>query len=159
MAFVCTLDLTGDLGFNVFSSGVEHAAQCTVGYDDDTDSTFSVLVALSPTVGGDMELSFAVVEADLDGHAYEYRNGLDTRNRIRDTDDRAKVLVAACTAVKALIDRFEPMRVFRCVPATLPEKALRKHLTIHEVFTEAGYTILEVEQVAGTRAWLMERVY
>jgi hypothetical protein len=141
MAFVCTLDLTGDLGFNVFSSGVEHAAQCTVGYDDD------------------MELSFAVVEADLDGHAYEYRNGLDTRNRIRDTDDRAKVLVAACTAVKALIDRFEPMRVFRCVPATLPEKALRKHLTIHEVFTEAGYTILELEQVAGTRAWLMERVY
>ena len=157
MAFVCTVEFGEEIPLEYFVRDREAVVKCTVGYDDRADTTFSVMAALSPLPGGDLELVFAVLEGALDGEINTYRNGLDSRTRIQDPGDRRRVLAAVCTAIDQLVRNYGSDRIVRCVPANLPERAMVKHVMIHQIFKEAGYLIQDCGVVAGTQGWRMER--
>ena len=48
MAFICTIPEGDTVPLDVFTNGTDHVVQALIGYDDFTDCTYSLMVALSP---------------------------------------------------------------------------------------------------------------
>lgn len=159
MGFVCTVDPSAAIAFEMASDGHEHAVRATVGHDDEAGTTFSVLVVLAPRVGGGHELVVAITEHDMQGRTlHRYLNGRDTTTRIHRSMDRASILSSILRALDLLLKRHAPEVVYRVVSLSgAPTRALAKHMAIHDVFFANGYELEELEPGLGTRAWLMKR--
>lgn len=145
------------------TNGNEGVVTVQVGYDDVTDDTYSLLVALSPPAGaasGEFELVFSVIQYDHEEEcSYQLSDGLETRYHIPSKEHRAACLWAVCESVRALIDQHSPQIVsMMTMKPDLPEKALRKYYAVANVFSEAGFTVGQPDSYHGRRIWLMERV-
>lgn len=158
MAFVCTLHDGDEVEIHAFTNGSDSVAQVTVGYNDTTDETYSIMAAFSPQGGGDMELAFCLIAVDIEeGTEHRYWTGAETREFIPSADHRRKLLNAICTAVNLLIETLPPARVYHATRGDLPERAIGKHLIVNQLFERAGYIVEEGETVAGCRLWILER--
>lgn len=157
MAFVRTVELTHDLEANLFSGDGEYVWQLAVGYDDESESTTSLLVTLALLPGGMYDFAFAVVEADS-VDTYQYWDGLETKTKIPNKDDRKTILVLICRAVVALVRQSKADRILCSThSADLPSKALQKFEPIMDTFRQCDYNPVEQEPMHGRRAWIIER--
>jgi hypothetical protein len=157
MAFVRTVELTHDLEATLFIGNIEYVWQLAIGYDDQSDSTISLLACLSPVPGGMLEFVFNVVEADS-GNEYKYWDGLATKVKMPRPEDRAIALDLICRAIAPLVKESRAEEIL-CSTHTpdLPDGAVRKFLVIMEAFRRCGYNATEQEPSHGYRAWIIRR--
>lgn len=129
-----------------------------IGYDDVQHRSYSVMAGFSPTGGGELEYYLCIVEADHENDSeHELWSGRDTAS-FMSAEQQENVLQAALYATDALIRLQKPARVFCCThDSDLPEKALRKHYLIAEVFKMCGYTVDQLPVQLGKHSWWMER--
>jgi hypothetical protein len=129
-----------------------------VGYDDASDKSYSYVIGFAPLPGGvGTELYFVLIETDhAQGVAHEFWSGLDVAKFVS-REDRARLLEVVAAGIELLLHRAKPTRVFQVTHDTnLPEKALRKHRLIGDIFATNGYIVTEAEPRLGTRSWWME---
>lgn len=158
MAFICTIPEGDTVPLDVFTNGTDHVVQALIGYDDFTDCTYSLMVALSPMHPGVHELGFSVVEVDVSEHEHMYWDGRETKRKISNPKHRAAIRVLVCAAVDLLVREYAPSTIWRTThTADLPTKALRKHEAISRVLVELGYIVREAEKLHGRRLWIAER--
>lgn len=135
MSFVWIVDPERTAEVRTFKIGGDHVAQIAIGYDGDTGTTISVLVAISPLPGGGHEYIFCIVDADP-GSAEDHRywDGLETA-RLFKKSDRQAVLTLVLAATDGLLRRavFEEVHFTTYLPY-LPDKALRKQHAILDIF-------------------------
>lgn len=155
MAFVWGIDPEGDADFTVFENSSECGAVLPIGYDDESDNTISIFVAISPKAGGDHEHVFSIVDADPRTQSrYEHWSGDETKN-LFSRSDRAQVLGLVCAATGIVLNKMTPACVWHYTHASdLPPKALRKHQVIMGVFRDANYKVKRVKPVHGQHAWV-----
>lgn len=157
MAFVRTIS-PDDFQFETFKNGNAWLVVVSIGYDDEFDITYSLVVGLEPAAGGAVEYFFQIVEADGEtGGEHVYWSGKDTR--FLKKDDRKIVLAAVLTATRMLLTSASPKRVEMITHSPdPPDKALVKHHLIGKVFASCGYEVHSADPYHGRRVWWMERL-
>ncbi len=144
------------------TNGNDHIATVQVGYDDETDCTFSVFVSLSPFAGadeGEFELIFCLIEYDH-ANEYEYQiwDGLSSKGKIADRSDREMCMSVTGRAVSILIDRASPRVItMNAYSPNLPDKALHKYHYVATICADKGYIVGQPDPYHGRQQWLMER--
>ncbi|UCI10473.1 hypothetical protein [Mesorhizobium sp. B1-1-8] len=163
MAFVFVHSPDEPLEIIELSGNGEHIARVAIGYDDGTDHTYSVVVALSPIPGHgglhDFELVFSIVETYVDGdHSHNYWDGNETKSFLSDVGERALTNAIVMTLVQRLIDVVAPDVVSMVTyTSNLPARALRKFHQIALLFAQNGYVVGEADPWNGQRIWMMTR--
>jgi hypothetical protein len=160
--FVRGVDADGMIELTTLSVGSDRIVRVGIGFDDETEVTYSAVVAFSPIPGygdGCYELTFALVESsgpDTD-ICWNY-DGLATKGKIPAPADRKLVLAAVLIAVQALIDDVNPA-VVEMVTHTpdLPQKALGKFNRIAALFGDRGYMAGKADEWHGRHIWMMKR--
>jgi hypothetical protein len=147
-----------DAHYDVFQRGNAFLVLANVGYDSDTDRTYSVLLGLEPLAGGDLEYFFCLIEADnVAGTQHEYWSGKDLPQCI-DKPSRKPILNLVLRATKALLNATSPTRVQMSTwDAYLPDRAAHKHFLVARVFEMCGYEVRNGDPYHGKRVWWMER--
>lgn len=163
MAFVQTIhDPEDDLEIIFLFHENEILARMHIGFDDETDATYSILVALTQSaISTEVhEIHFNVIEAFFeDGKELENwcKDGLHTR-RFLPADYRQIVRSCICTCVQALLERRQPEIVaMYTVTPNLPEKALQKYEEVCKAGRACGYEAGRDSPYLGTNMWLMRR--
>ena len=157
MAFVCTIDPDVDQ-ITMVHRGNSHLLILPIGYDDSEDKSYSFLIVLDPMPGGDLDLSFCLVEYDGQTDSeYTYWSGRDVAKFIN-RDDRARILERLLSAIRLLLNEIQPLKVHMCtLDAHPPEKAQRKNFLIARVFELCGYEVRTADPYYGQQVWWMER--
>jgi hypothetical protein len=157
MAFVRTVS-RDDFQFQTFKHGNSWLVILNIGYDDQIDLSYSLVVGLEPAVGGAIEYFFHIVEADGEtGGEHTYWSGKETAHFIL-KDDRKVILEAVLTATQLLLKNAQPSRVeVTTYDPDPPDKALVKHLMIGRVFELGGYQVHAGNSYHGKRVWWMDR--
>jgi hypothetical protein len=157
MAFVRTLS-RDDFQFETFKNGNAWLVIVSIGYDDEKDASYTLVVGLEPGGGSAIEYFFQIVEAEGEtGGEHTYWSGRDTRF-IR-PDDRKVILEAVLTATHMLLTSARPSRVEMVTyDPNPPEKALVKHWMVGKVFESCGYKVQAADPYHGKRVWWMERI-
>ncbi len=161
LAFVLTINGEDSIEIEVLKGNGEHIHRCAIGFCDETDSVFSVVVALSPQPGsgdlGHYEIVFHVLEHLSDGEFIDYTDGLQTR--FLDGHAREIVMNIICTCTAGLIDAVKPTVVSMVTrEPDLPEKALLKYHRIALVFSKYDYRSGRGDPWHGLQIWMMERL-
>ncbi|TPM27176.1 hypothetical protein [Mesorhizobium sp. B2-3-5] len=163
MAFVFVYDENEPLEIIELNGNGEHIARVAIGYDDETDHTYSVVVALSPLPGHgglhDFELVFSIVETYVDSdHSHSFWDGTDTKPFLADAHQRTLTAAIIVTLVSRLIDVVAPDVVtMTTYTSHLPAQALQKFHQIALVFAQKGYNAGEADPWNGQRIWMMTR--
>src|SRR5258708_3070408 len=128
-----------------------------IGYNDKEPKSYSLLIAFEPMAGGNPEFFFCVIEANhQDNTEIRYWSGLDVA-KFASTGARNTILNTLLFGTKRLLSHIAPKRVFCCThDLHLPEKALRKHLLIAEIFKMCGYQVQSEPILLGKHSWWME---
>ena len=136
----------------------EAVATFKIGYDDISELIYSVVVALSPSPLGD-EIVFFVTAAEADqSFVHNYYDGLETKNFLKNEDERRMVRAFTCKTVGFVIDRLKPITACMTThTADLPEKALTKFDSIIAEFIGRGYLCRESEPYQGRLMWFFDR--
>ncbi len=152
MAFVCT-----DRAPPYFPTHVDGAVVILVGFDDETDSTYSALCGFAPVAGGGTEeFYFVLIETTPLGEEHRYWSSADVC-RFTSAEDRKRLLDAFIAGTCELIAISRPTSVFMCAhDSDLPDKAISKYLSIGKVFNAHGYAVSEQPLILGKRSWMME---
>lgn len=157
MAFICTA--RGEhFSADVFQDENACSIVVDIGYDDEKDCDYKVVVGLEPQAGGGAEFYFHIIEIDGEtGRDYPYWSGRDVARFIGPAD-RHEIMCVILTLVQVLLQTARPERV-ECVThdANPPDAALLKHRAILEVFSECGYNVITADPYHGKRVWWMER--
>lgn len=145
----------------VLSGNNEHIVRIPIGYDDQSDHTFSLVATLSPWTGalpGEFEQTFFIAEtAGTEAEIYSYFEPLTVRNFIPNPADRALIRVALLGATEMLIDVAKPSIVTFCTfEPNLPDKALEKFHQIAEIYRKCGYDARKADPYHGRQIWLAE---
>ena len=160
MAFVCILEDECPFTVAVTPKNREAIAIIPIGYDDETDIDFKMLVTLSPIPGygeDGYELAFAIIEIE-DGCETLRWNGLDTRRAIPDPGHRSLIRAALGLAVQRLIDDTKPSIISMFTyEADLPPAALRKFHDVGLIIKAAGYRGGRADPYHGRHVWMFER--
>jgi hypothetical protein len=129
-----------------------------LGYDDTRPLSYALLIGLEPLPGGDVEHFFCIIETDTQTRIEtRFWSGADTRDIFAGVD-RKIVLEAVRAGTTQLLGALPHPRIFCCThDAHLPEKALKKHFFIAEVFKICGYEPKEQPVLLGKKSWWMER--
>lgn len=163
MTFNLTLEEAADTELNVLLNPDESLARIPIGFDDETQDVYGVLVALVPMPGmGPVhrELMFFLYRAkvDGDGEIEQWNDGLETKSFLNDAD-RALVLAAICVAAKTLVEETKPHTIsMTTVKVDLPARALIKYETVCDAIVTLSYEYGQVDPYLGTRQWLMTRI-
>jgi hypothetical protein len=157
MAFVRVIS-DEEFQADTFKKGNSWSIVVNIGYDDENDLSYSLVVGLEPMGGGAIEYFFQIIEADGEsGGEYIYWSGKDTAAFIP-KEDRVVILSAVLTATRALIENAKPSRVeMVSYDPDPPQKALVKHWLIGRVFEQCGYVVKTADPYHGKRVWWMER--
>ena len=157
MPLVWGVDPLADLDFAVTTGNGECIVQLPIGYDDDTDNTVSIFVALSPLPGGGghYEHVFCILDADpASTHEDAYWDGQETVGHFN-REDRELVLSLICSATLLAIREIRPPHISHFVHSeNLPAIALRKHQVVMGVFREEGYDVKIAPPYHGRQAWV-----
>ena len=159
MSFVCTLDPDEDLDVDVIEANGEFIARLAIGYDSETDKTFSLAVALSPVPGAYMELSFSVVGlCQTSGDWSDFWDGLATKPLFPLKEDRSVIRAALMGCVAMLVDVVRPEIVSMSThTANLPKLALAKFWEVNRIFADRGYRAGRADSYHGRYVWMMRR--
>lgn len=159
MAFKCTLDPNEDLNIDVIESNGEFIVRLAVGFDPDSEKTYSISVALSPLPGGCMELSFSVVMyCQHSGDWGDLWDGATTRSVFTSPNDRELIRAALMACIALLVDHVRPEIVsFVTHTPNLPGKALAKFWEVQRIFTDHGYVGGRADPYHGRYVWMMRR--
>ncbi|MCB1486939.1 MAG: hypothetical protein KDJ88_05710 [Bauldia sp.] len=157
MAFVWGIDPSQEMSAQLTFGNNEGIAQAAIGYDDTTEDTISVFVALSPLAGGDYEHVFAIIAADPQtAGEYQYWDGAETKN-LFNQEDRESVLKIICGLTQALLAELTPPKVYHYThEPNLPAKALSKHQVVMGVFRNNGYEVRLAQPHHGQQCWIAE---
>lgn len=161
--FVSSIDLTGEVLFDVLRGEGEFIVRAPIGYDDETDVVYSAFVALSPLAGyADVpgyELVFNILEAAIDGSfVHEFWDGADTRRFLSERGLRLRIRTLIFRAVEILIDDAAPNLVSMTTHSPdLPATALMKYQQICGIFRNRGFTAGKADSWHGRHIWMMER--
>lgn len=150
------------LELSFFENGSDAVVTSQVVYDNELNVTYSTFCCLSPVIGADdrsFELAFFVIEKEHEtGYEYNINNGLDTKNKIVEAEQRAAVLSAIICSIDILIEKISPNVVTMITyNANLPDKALKKYSDIMSLFRQRGYTGGPTDPYYGRTCWLMQR--
>lgn len=142
-----------------FRNGDQQVVTVPFAENDGPSVVYSVLVALAPTPVGMHELSFCIVEFNVDlDHEHRYWSGLETKTKVSDPKEREICVQIIVNAVRTMLTENPPSRVFlQTCDANMPLTARRKYERIIEVFVERGYVIHHQEPYHGRDSWVMER--
>jgi len=143
---------------DTFRNGESWSIIVNVGYDDGTDAKYSLVVGLSPMIGGPNEFFFHIVEVDgQNGEEYLYWSAKDVASFIP-SEDRVVILGALLKATRVLLENAQPSRVeMVSYDPNPPEKALVKYFMVGKMFESCGYTVNVADAYHGKRVWWMER--
>ena len=135
---------------------------CTfpIGFDDETDFSYSLMLALSPNPGGTYEFVFVLTskKPDEDEPIPAY-DGSRTRAQIANSEDRAYVLGLICMAVGEMVEKSSASIIFMTThTADLPEHALRKFYIIAQAFEDNGFEVGRADSYHGRYIWMMKRI-
>jgi len=157
MAFVCTIT-EESFHADVFRRGGEYIVHVHVGYDDQSDKNYSIVVGLSPAPPGEYEYYFAFVEVNgEDDSEREIWDGRET-GAIINREHKREIMAVIMAATKGLLEHAKPGRFFMATHGDhLPDKAMAKYRALHTVFEDCGYTVNQTDSYHGRRAWWMER--
>lgn len=133
-----------------------------IGHDDETGSTYTLMVALSRTPGnahGERELIFNISESDqLAGGTYIYWDGSEVAHKIP-AIHRATILHIICNCLARLADILRPQTiVMQTYGDHLPDKAIAKYQTVCMFAASIGYATTELDPYHGVRMWKLERL-
>jgi hypothetical protein len=146
VAFICTVTAE-NYHADVFRRGGAYSAVVNIGYDDEEDKSYSVVVGLDPTPTGSLELFFVVMETWATGEEYTHWSGLETRFLSR--EHRGLVMNVIASATKSLIDQARPDSVLVVThDDNPPEKALVKHRVLCSVVSMAGYQVTQSDPLS-----------
>jgi hypothetical protein len=153
MAFVCIATDQRPRVRLIGSDAIIH-----IGYDEFPYRDYSILMGLSPTGGGGLEYYFSIVEKYLvTDMEYVYWSGLGTRGFTTEADRRS-ILGAVLYGTEVMLNALQPPEFFCCThDSDLPEKALRKHILLAQVFDSCGYEVEQQPFQLGKHSWWMER--
>lgn len=159
MTFICTLDPSGDHDIDVIDSNGEYIVRLAVGFDPESQKTYSLAVALSPQPGGSMELTFNVMSVcQHSGEWHAIWDGLATGAIFSSRDERSLIRAALMACVALLVEQVRPPDVnFVTHTANLPDKALTKFWDVQRIFSELGYHGGRADQYHGRYIWIMTR--
>lgn len=156
MAFVLDLDLQA-VQYDVHTKGERSLVVIPVGYDDYDDWSYSLFVSLEPQAGGEIELSFCLVQYDGETDSeHPYWDAADVR-RFINSHDRRIILACLLRAVHFLLESLKPQKVFVATIGSVENGAERKYVAIARVFELCGYAVHCADSYHGQRAWWMER--
>lgn len=156
MAFEFTI--ATDWHAEVFRRGSAYLVVVNIGYDQEIDHTYSVMVGLDGAPVGGLELFFSIIDADNGNNtSTELFSGLDTLALLT-KDQREAVLKTALDATKSLLNQVNPERVsWFTWDANLPHKAMVKYLRLARMFQMCGYEVHTGDVYNGRHAWWAER--
>lgn len=159
MTFICTLDPNDDLDIDVIESNEEYVVRLAIGFDSESQKTYSLAVALSPLPGGSMELTFSVlIFCQNSGEWHDIWDGLATSAIFSSKDERNLIRAALMACVTLLIDHVRPHTVnFVTHTAALPNKALVKFFEVQQIFIDKGYAGGRADSYHGRYVWIMTR--
>jgi hypothetical protein len=159
MSFICTVGIERAPA-NIVRDGNTFSLTELVGFDDKRDVSYFVLVTLAPMPGGDMELTFCLVEHEGETDAeHLYWSGKDVARFIPREDRKMIMGFVVAEAVRDLVQAARPTRIFRlAMDENPPPRALAKHLFIAQVIESCGYKVSSAEFRYGRHSWWMERV-
>lgn len=151
------------LEFSFFENGSDAVVTSQVAYNAELDITYSTFCSLSPTVGaevGTFELTFSIVEYEhYTDYEYVINDGLETKNKIADADQRAIFMSAILCSVEILLEKISPNVVNMITyNENLPDKALKKYTDILSVFYKNGYAGGATDPYHGRTCWLMQKI-
>jgi hypothetical protein len=151
MAFILSL-------LNLDLKIADESVTVPIGYDDARPLSYSLLIGLTPTGGGEPEYFFCVVEANTETETEtQFWSGLDTKDIITGRN-REMVVVALRIGTMELLGAVNYPRIFCCTrDSHPPEKALKKFSVIERTFRMCGYTAIEQPVILGKHSWWMER--
>lgn len=140
-----------------FRDGEEHLVLVRVGYDESGDKNYSIMVGLSPQPPGELELIFALIEADTESDSeraiFDAREAANIINK----DDRQKIMRAILSAAKLLLDQVRPKYFIMATrDGHLPQKALAKYYQLNQLFMKSGYSVTATDPYHGKLSWWME---
>ena len=157
MAFVCSI-ASDTYRADTIRNGNAYLSVINVGYDDQENVSYSLVVGLEPLAGGDYEFFFHLVAANGDdGSEHPYWSARDVATFIG-REDRARIRAVLLTATHSLVETARPDRV-ECVTydENPPDRALVKYFLIAEVFRGCGYAVTSPDPWHGKHIWWMER--
>jgi len=156
MAFVC--DVAEDVIQGHFQRhGSAYVVVVPIGYDDEEDKSYTLLVTLDILPGVEYEFTYCIVEHDgATNSEYCYWSGADVAKFIG-KEDRATILGCLASVTAHLLRAVRPRHVTMCSwDVNLPEKAKRKHFLIARVFEACGYEVHTFDEYHGQSVWCME---
>lgn len=163
MAFILAASDDGEpTEISLLQNESEVLARICLGHDDETNATYSVLVAMVRVLGIDehREIHFDVLEAyEEDGQPLENwcRDGMETR-RFLVGKHRKFALKSICLAVECMTRILRPeMIIMNTLGHHLPAKALLKYDAITQSVLKFGYRGGRVDPFNGSHMWILER--
>lgn len=161
--FISTLEHGQPISVDTMAGNGEFIVRIPIGYDDDTDAVYSLIVALSSLPGmADIpgyELTFSIVVAAIDGSQIsECWDGLEARQFLVDADHRSMVKSLIYQAATHLTAESGANLVHMVThTSNLPERALVKFNEICAVFRGIGFRAGRGDSWHGQHIWMMER--
>lgn len=142
----------------VFRRGSAYLVVVNIGYDQEINHTYSVMVGLDMAPAGGLELFFSITDADnLEDTDRRLFSGLDTRDLLT-KEQREAVLKTALDATKSLLNQVNPERVsWFTWDAYLPHKAMVKYLRLARMVQMCGYEVHAGDVYNGRHVWWAER--
>lgn len=155
MTFVLAI---GADGGHLFQNGNAYAVIVSVGFDDEHDKSYSIVIGLEPQAGGTQEFYFHIVEADGEtGEEVTYWSGKDVA-RFIDKADRELIRAVLLTETERLLHYVRPERVeVITYDENPPDRALVKYFLIGDAFQRCGYEVHTADPYHGKQVWWMER--
>ncbi len=161
MSFTLTMNRDEQVLLHELQKEDENLAIADIGFDDETNATYKILVALVPIPGrppSHRDLLFLVSETSMGTpDTAEYSNGLQTKRFLSDVD-RTIVLDGIATIAAHMVGELSlEVLTINTIETYLPEKALSKYEVICDKIKKLGYIGGKVDSYLGQQQWVLEK--
>jgi len=162
MAFVSSIEgIEGQIRVALLEAEDEGLVHVRIGFDDETDATYGVVVSLKMVAGqpdNHKEITFDVVEYIPAGDETNVCNDGQQTKRFLVGDHRKDALSCICSSVVELVKHHNPdvISMMTCMP-DLPRKALTKYEDVCMALRAVGYRGGRADPYLGTEIWMLTK--